>query len=152
MMRKIWRNGNKIRNLQAQSNLKTIEMKELTLIRESRNDERGTFGVLRSSEGEVVLHTLEPSEKEEHGRIATGEYRAEWTMSERFGYESPILMGTEPRTGIRIHVGNGAEDTSGCILVGLTRDENAKKVTQSRDAFKRLKDYVEGKAFKITIV
>ena len=73
--------------------------------------------------------------------IPVGEYRVVITMSNRFKRRMPILLGVEGFTGIRIHSGNTAEDTEGCLLVGLTRMGAA--VYQSRAAFAKLYDLLE---------
>ena len=53
----------------------------------------------------------------------------------------PLLVNVKGFEGIRIHSGNTKADTSGCILVGLTKGDNA--VYSSRDAFKLLLDYLQ---------
>ena len=42
-------------------------------------------------------------------------------MSAKFKKWLPYLMGVPGFEGIRIHAGNKAEDTQGCILVGENR-------------------------------
>ena len=61
----------------------------------------------------------------------------------------PILLGgpdfNRKWQGIRIHAGNTAADTEGCILVGKNREVG--KVLESRTWLMRLKDkIVEAKA------
>lgn len=68
--------------------------------------------------------------------IPRGRYRVLLTPSPRFGRVLPILEKVPNFTGIRIHPGNTATDTSGCILVGLRRHEN--RISQSRSAFDEL--------------
>lgn len=53
------------------------------------------------------------------------------------------LLGTWPRTGVQIHIGNYPEHTQGCVLVGMKSGIN--KVLKSTDAYKKLK-----KAFYLT--
>jgi regulator of RNase E activity RraA len=56
--------------------------------------------------------------------------------STRFNQELPRLLDVPGFTGIRIHPGNSAADTDGCILVGLRRA--ADSVLDSRKAFEPL--------------
>ncbi|EOA9627441.1 DUF5675 family protein [Campylobacter coli] len=46
---------------------------------------------------------------------------------------------------ILIHWGNTDKDTQGCILLGLTKDNNNESVGQSRQACKEFYDLVHGK-------
>lgn len=68
--------------------------------------------------------------------IPAGRYKVIITYSNRFKRPLPLLLDVKGFEGIRIHPGNTKADTSGCILVGLTKAENA--IYSSRDAFKQL--------------
>jgi len=86
--------------------------------------EQSTIGVLRA--GEFQCFTLEDPVR--HGRkipgrtaIPAGRYKVAYTWSNRFRRMLPLLVDVPGFAGIRIHPGNTAADTSGCILVGRSR-------------------------------
>lgn len=62
--------------------------------------------------------------------IPTGRYKIEVTYSPKFKRHLPLLIGVKGFTGIRIHSGNSAEDTLGCLLVGFNKEKG--KVLNSR--------------------
>lgn len=66
--------------------------------------------------------------------IPAGCYQIIITRSERFKRDMPLLVGVKGFEGIRIHSGNTAKDTSGCILVGYYR-EGADTIRGSVAAF-----------------
>lgn len=53
--------------------------------------------------------------------IPRGRYKLVLSYSHRFGKVLPEVLGVEGFVGIRIHGGNTAEDSEGCILVGKQR-------------------------------
>lgn len=55
--------------------------------------------------------------------IPTGRYQITVTYSPHFKRNLPLLNNVPGYSGVRIHPGNTAEDTDGCILVG---ENNAK--------------------------
>ena len=85
---------------------------------------RSTCGQL-FVDGVFNCYTLEDAEREvkEPGEtcIPVGRYRVIITRSLRFGKLLPLLCDVPNFTGIRIHGGNFASDTRGCILVGQLR-------------------------------
>ncbi len=65
--------------------------------------------------------------------IPAGRYRVTVTFSTRFQRDLPLLCEVPGFGGIRIHPGNTAADTEGCILPGAIC--TATGVGQSRNAF-----------------
>lgn len=62
--------------------------------------------------------------------IPTGIYKVEITYSPRFKNQMPLVLNVKGFDGIRIHPGNTAKDTEGCILPG--RNTVKGMVTNSR--------------------
>ena len=81
-------------------------------------------------DGERFCDTLEDrmrdlsKEAKVKGRTAipTGRYRLVLTYSPRFKRILPLLVDVPFFSGVRIHRGNTAKDTEGCILVGFNRE------------------------------
>lgn len=59
-------------------------------------------------------------EKKVYGKTAIpyGTYEIKWTYSPRFKKYTPQLMNVPSFEGIRVHAGNTAEHTEGCLLLG----------------------------------
>ena len=96
---------------------------ELTLQRIAK-DKAYTLGTL-SIDGEKFCHTLEPTWRKPEARkvpgrtaIPAGRYPVVITYSPKFDKWLPLLLHVPMFEGVRIHAGNTAEDTAGCILVG----------------------------------
>ena len=68
--------------------------------------------------------------------IPYGNYNVKLTYSPRFKRILPLIENVFNYTGIRIHPGNDASNTLGCILVGLDKGEN--KILNSKLAFDTL--------------
>lgn len=68
--------------------------------------------------------------------IPAGTYRVTVTMSPRFGRLLPLLNDVPGFSGVRVHPGNTAADTEGCILVGDAPAPDF--LGKSRAAFDRL--------------
>lgn len=65
--------------------------------------------------------------------IPAGKYGVIVTHSPHFDRELPLLVNVPGFEGVRIHPGNVAADTNGCILVGTGRGVDM--IAHSRDAF-----------------
>jgi hypothetical protein len=93
-----------------------------------------------SVDGKTECFTCEDVEREVkipgETAIPRGVYKVIITYSQRFKRDLPLLVDVPGFQGIRIHSGNTAEDTAGCILVGRTKMPDG--VYDSRIAFERL--------------
>ena len=65
--------------------------------------------------------------------IPRGNYEVVITFSERFQKPLPLLLDVPNYAGVRIHPGNNAANTDGCILPGKGKAIN--EVTERQDAF-----------------
>jgi hypothetical protein len=73
--------------------------------------------------------------------IPAGSYPVIIDFSSRFKVEMPHVLDVEGFSGIRIHPGNSAKDTEGCILVGASRSTDF--VGMSRNTYEKLMDRLE---------
>lgn len=121
---------------------------QLQLVRDQYND-RCTLGRLFVNGAwfcytiEDVDRQLENGGEKIHGQTAIprGTYAIIINRSQRFGRDMPLLLDVPQFSGVRIHPGNTAADTQGCILVGTTRSIDA--VGNSRAAYEKLFDLIE---------
>lgn len=83
--------------------------------------------------------------------IPAGTYKVTITESNRFKRRLPLLIDVPGFEGIRIHPGNSAADTDGCILVGLASAKDW--ISGSRVAFDALFALLDrpGQEMSITI-
>ena len=90
----------------------------LTLIRDIKGD-KAILGKLYLN-GAIICYTLENASK----AIPTGVYLVQNSMSPKFKRELPLMWNSvvSSSRGIRIHRGNTAKDSQGCILVGMGRN------------------------------
>lgn len=81
---------------------------------------------------------IRPNGEKVYGETAIpeGTYNVVVTPSNRFKRDLPLVENVPGFEGIRIHPGNSAKDTDGCILVGTGK--TFETVTNSREAFDRL--------------
>lgn len=129
---------------------------ELKLIRE-RFNKNETIGKLYV-DNILFAYTLEPtfrglncemSEDEIKRRkiygvtaIPKGSYHVILTYSKRFQKILPELLHVKGFVGVRIHAGNYAKDTQGCILLGNYNGGNY--VSESRQYVERLVKMMQG--------
>lgn len=76
-------------------------------------------------ECEVLEDRFRGDEPKVPGRTAIpmGTYPVKLTMSPRFRRVLPLVDNVPGFTGVRIHAGNTADDTEGCLLPGKRRGE-----------------------------
>ena len=105
-------------------------------------------------DGVYFCDTLEDPVREGekiYGRTAipAGKYDVLITMSPRFRKMLPLLVNVPGFEGIRIHSGNNADDTEGCILVGV--NDKPGWISQSRATMTRLMTKLESADSPITL-
>jgi hypothetical protein len=128
------------------------------LVKRERSTSTATPGTL-SIDGKFFSYTLEDVVREIAGvpvaqwkiqhitAIPAGRYRVALTTSPKFSEQAfykalaggrvPEVYDVQGFQGIRIHVGNWAKDTDGCLLVGKQRLD-AETIVASRAAYKDL--------------
>lgn len=141
-----------------------LDLKRTTLTKESTIGELYVDGVFECYVLEDVVRGAGEVKVWGKTAIPAGEYRLRVTYSNRFRRLLPLLVnvpggairfGTNliDDCGVRIHSGNTAADTEGCLLVGL--DKKKDFVGRSRDAFSRffprLQDAVAAGPVTLTI-
>lgn len=82
-----------------------------------------------SCEDQVRLDAKVPGQT----AIPSGRYQVIINDSPHFERLMPLLLDVPDFEGVRIHYGNTAADSTGCILIGLQRTKNG--VAMSRPAF-----------------
>lgn len=87
----------------------------------------------RGLHSEMTLDEIEAIKVDRKTAIPAGRYEVKITDSVRFKRPMPQLMNVPGFGGIRIHVGNYAGDTEGCLLLGKCHSKDF--IGNSRDAF-----------------
>jgi hypothetical protein len=126
-------------------------MIHLVTTRDEFTDEY-TIGTM-SADGEFLYYTLEDPVRDHKIKgitaIPAGTYKGIVNMSNRFKKMMPLLLDVPGFEGVRIHSGNTAKDTEGCILIGLNKAPGM--IYKSRPAFFDLMLKLKGQPFTITI-
>jgi hypothetical protein len=90
-------------------------------------------------DGAYFCDTLEDTVRAEKiaGKTAipAGKYKVKKTMSPRFKTVLPEILNVPNFTGVRIHSGNTAKDTDGCLLLGLNKAKGAVLCSKNAKAF-----------------
>ena len=90
-------------------------------------------------DGAYFCDTLEDTVRKEKiaGKTAipAGTYKVKKTMSPRFKTVLPEILNVPNFTGVRIHSGNTAKDTDGCLLLGLNKAKGAVLCSKNAMAF-----------------
>lgn len=68
--------------------------------------------------------------------IPYGKYKVEITYSPKYKKLMPLIVNVKGYSGIRIHSGNTAADTLGCLIVG--KNTKVGMVTESRATYNKL--------------
>lgn len=128
-------------------------MKRLNLVRLDYKTSEGTFGAILV-EGKLFCLTLELPflyNIRSQSCIPIGEYTC--TYREDPNRESYHVKDVPRRDGILIHAGNGLEDTTGCILVGMAigKVNNRRAVLGSKKAVELLITTMKKKDFLLNI-
>lgn len=93
-------------------------------------------------DGAFFCHTLEDvvRDKKIHGETAipNGTYKVIINMSNRFKRLLPLLLDVPGFEGVRIHSGNQASNTEGCVLVGMYSESKKDWISNSKVTFDKL--------------
>jgi hypothetical protein len=86
--------------------------------------------------------------------IPYGKYKVLLTMSPKFGKVLPLIEGVKGYDGIRIHTGNTAKDSLGCLLVGNKRVYNQlfESTNAMRDLMIKLSEVAEKEEITIEFI
>ena len=102
----------------------------MVLVRDTKTDEAILGHIVL--DGALICYTCENREK----AIPVGLYSLQNSISPKFKRELPLLYSLQvsSKRGIRIHSGNSWKDSSGCVLVGMSRNCVAGTISDSKNA------------------
>lgn len=81
--------------------------------------------------------------------IPKGTYKVIINHSNHFNKDLPLLIGVENFEGVRIHSGNSASDSEGCIIIGMIRTING--VGMSRVAMQKFMERIKNQILTLKI-
>ena len=125
------------------------------VLRRKPSNETCTIGELYDGKGGFICWICEDVVRELDGvptsvwkvkgetAIPQGRYAITITHSKRFNKPLPLLNMVQGFDGIRIHPGNGPDDTEGCLLPGMAVQPGDKGVLESRTAFAKVFKLIE---------
>ena len=90
----------------------------------------------RGLDSSMSLEELKKKKIKAETAIPTGIYKVLLTYSPKYKRVMPLVNNVPAYSGIRIHSGNSAKDTEGCILVG--KNTIVGRLTDSRNTFEAL--------------
>jgi hypothetical protein len=110
----------------------------LSIVYAGRTDE-AQFGYIaedtdRGLKASMPLAEIERVKVKGRTAIPYGEYKVAFTWSNKYQKEMPLLHDVPGFRGIRIHVGNDAGDTEGCVCPALQRDTEKGTTSKSKPA------------------
>ncbi len=109
------------------------------LLKRGPSSEKSTIGELfvnGAFECFILEDPVRPAKIPGITAIPAGRYEIVRTFSNRFQRILPLLLNVPNFDGVRMHPGNKAEDTEGCLLPGKTKAKDW--VSQSGAAFNQL--------------
>ena len=118
----------------------------------------GIFGLLSPDGASLLLYTLEHSYSDGTGfvpKIPPGTYTCVRGIHQLAGMAQPFetfeIQGVAGHTNLLFHVGNYNQDSEGCVLLGLSRQDNTTILhsKEAFDAFMKLQDGVD--QFTLTV-
>lgn len=86
---------------------------------------------------DTLEDTVRPTGKKIAGKTAipAGDYKVVKSYSPRFKKILPEILNVPGFTGVRIHAGNTAKDTDGCLLLGLNKTKGTVLDSQTTMAY-----------------
>jgi hypothetical protein len=119
----------------------------------------GIFGMLESQDQSLIAYTLEHAYEVSPGvfapKIPPGTYTCIRGIHQLEGmthtFETFEITGVEGHSNLLFHPGNTNRDSSGCILLGLSRLDNI-DILHSKDAFNKFLELQKGvESFALTV-